>query len=171
MGSIYLIIGCSRQTMKNVFLALFLLVIQLSQEQPTIDDCCKKKTVGGDSYTLTDMPADFPKECLKKCAYTKDGKEGDMYCFGAGSLEPTCHDTVDQLPFSGGGSSYEGIPGLVCGSGSGGAGSGLGCDFDFETGSDFGSGYEIVGGSHFGVGSGFGVGLGLGLDFRSESEF
>merc|ERR1711872_800123 len=152
MGSIYLIIGCSRQTMKNVFLALFLLVIQLSQEQPTIDDCCKKKTVGGDSYTLTDMPADFPKECLKKCAYTKDGKEGDMYCFRAGSI-------------------YEGIPGLVCGSGSGGAGSGLGCDFDFETGSDFGSGYEIVGGSHFGVGSGFGVGLGLGLDFRSESEF
>ena len=96
-----------------------------------------------------------------------------MYCFGAGSLEPTCHDSVDQLPFSGGGSSYEGIPGLVCGSGSGGGGSGLWCENDFESGSGFGSGYEIGGGSRFGVGSGFGVGLGLGLDFefRSVSEF
>merc|ERR1712142_1069629 len=73
----------------SVFLPLTLLA--LTQGQP-LNQCCTRKTVGSEEYSLVNEVDTSGYNCKTNCVYEKDTAPGSRYCFASGDLPVDCGD-------------------------------------------------------------------------------
>ena len=71
-------------------------------------NCCYKKTVGSESYTLLEnITGAVPAECINSCIYERDQQPGSQFCFKMGNLPVKCrryleiHNTYLEFNFLG----------------------------------------------------------------------
>ena len=82
--------------LKNLLLAVFLLVFEAGAEQ-----CCPMKTVGNISYSLVSKPFDgeLPSQCANGCVYTITNTSNPRFCFQKGkNILLLCITTACSFP-------------------------------------------------------------------------
>ena len=82
--------------LKNLLLAVFLLVFEAGAEQ-----CCPMKTVGNISYSLLSKPfhGELPSQCANGCVYTITNTSNPRFCFQKGkNILLLCITTACSFP-------------------------------------------------------------------------
>ena len=82
--------------LKNLFLAVFLLVFEAGAEQ-----CCPMKTVGNISYSLVSklFHGELPSQCANGCVYTITNTSNPRFCFQKGkNILLLCITTACSFP-------------------------------------------------------------------------
>jgi len=90
--------GTVHSTMSLVVLLTCIATLQ-SAGAANMKDCCLKKTVGGESYSLVKKDKEFTSMygCPAPCIYEKVGSPGSKFCFKPGDLEVECQEMVEGL--------------------------------------------------------------------------
>merc|ERR1711936_1398103 len=88
--------GTVNSTMSLVVLLTCIATLQ-SAGAANMKDCCLKKTVGGESYSLVKKDKEFTSlyGCPAPCIYEKVGSPGSKFCFKPGDLEVECQEMVE----------------------------------------------------------------------------
>ena len=72
-------------------LALLLMNAAAAEEGSCGPGCCPWKKVGGEDYTLVYESDAAPSQgCQDNCVYTRDGGNGNHFCFEPGTLPVQC---------------------------------------------------------------------------------
>merc|ERR1711936_1189768 len=92
--------GTVNSTMSLVVLLTCIATLQ-SAGAANMKDCCLKKTVGGESYSLVKKDKEFTSMygCPAPCIYEKVGSPGSKFCFKPGDLEVECQEMVEGTTF------------------------------------------------------------------------
>jgi len=97
MGSPYC---CDAKMIRLVSCVVLVSMLTLIQTTCNNEECCGKKEVGSDTYTLTVPPlgTKLPENCVGTCTYTKDNDPtSQLYCFAPGNETASCMGSSEHL--------------------------------------------------------------------------